>query len=104
MTACTHVVGGQSIWISVKNGGEHPITRGMQGSVLDVGVGLWVRSPYLLRGERCLGAVDEPPGICASVSPPENGMTAALSCRTAVRTECARTGRARPELARQDTS
>ena len=43
VTSCTHVVGGQSSCITrrtVKNGGEHPITRGVQASALEAGVGL----------------------------------------------------------------
>lgn len=43
VTSCTHVVRGQSSWITrrtVKNGGEHPITRGVRASALEAGVGL----------------------------------------------------------------
>lgn len=42
VTSCTHVVDGQRSWIirTLKNGSEHPVIRGVQASVLDIGVEL----------------------------------------------------------------
>ena len=42
VTFCTHVVDGQSSWVirTLKTGSEHPVTRGVQASVLNVGVEL----------------------------------------------------------------